>query len=136
MKKITFLVLFSLLLGVFFITPVYASVLRVGIEQEAVGLDPNIATAFASFRRIELLYNRLVTYDPSMKVVPDLAASWETPNNTTYIFHLRKNVKFHDGTEFTAKDVKFTFERILDPKTGSPAKSYLKNVKSIETFEL
>ena len=135
MKKLVCLVLFSLLLGIFFTTPNYASTLRVGIEQEAVGLDPNIVTAFASFRRIELLYNRLVTYNPSMKIIPDLAESWETPDNTTYIFHLRKGVKFHDGTELKAEDVKFTLERILDPKTGSPAKSYLKNVKSITILD-
>ncbi len=135
MKKISLLVLFSLLFGLFFVAPIYASTLRVGIEQEAVGLDPNIVTAFASFRRIELLYNRLVTYDASMKVVPDLAESWETPNNTTYIFHLRKGVKFHDGKELTAQDVKFTFDRILDPKTGSPARAYLKNVKTIEVLD-
>ncbi len=135
MKKFTFLVLLSFLLGLFFVMPVYASTLRVGIEQEAVGLDPNIVTAFASFRRIELLYNRLVTYDSSMKIVPDLAESWETPNNVTYIFHLRKDVKFHDGMDLTAQDVKFTFERVLNPKTGSPAKSYLKNVKSMDILD-
>ncbi len=124
-----FLFMFSLLVSGF----AFSSTVTIGVQQEAVGLDPNIVTAFASFQRLAILYNKLVTDDLNLKTVPDLAASWETPNNTTYIFHLRKGVKFHDGKELTSEDVKFTFERILDPKTGSPARAYLKDVESIET---
>jgi len=105
--------------------------LTLGVDEEAVGLDPNKVTAFSSFRRIDLLYNKLVTYDPDLRVVGDLAESWETPDARTYVFHLRKGVQFHDGQEMTSEDVAFTIERILDPKTGSPGRSYLDPVESV-----
>ncbi|HYM70947.1 MAG TPA: ABC transporter substrate-binding protein [bacterium] len=105
--------------------------LTMGVDQEIVGLDPNKVTAFSSFRRIDLLYNKLVTYDTGLHVVGDLATSWDTPDNRTYVFHLRPGVRFHDGTPLTADDVVFTIERVLDPKTASPARSYLDAVDSV-----
>ncbi len=105
--------------------------LTIGVDQEAVGLDPNKVTAFSSFRRIDLLYNKLVTYDPGLRVVGDLAESWDTPDARTYVFHLRKGVRFHDGAEMTSEDVVFTIERILDPQTASPGWSYLDPVDSV-----
>lgn len=113
-------------------TPTKGGNLTIGVDQEAVGLDPNLVTAFSSFARVGLMYNRLVRYDNDLDIVPDLAESWDIPDNLTYTFHLRKGIKFHDGTEMTSEDVKFTLERILDPKTGSPAASYLGPVKKIE----
>ncbi len=106
--------------------------LTIGVDQEAVGLDPNLVTAFSSVARVGLMYNRLVRYDNDLDIIPDLAESWEIPDNLTYTFHLRKGVKFHDGAELTSEDVKFTLDRILDPKTGSPALSYLAPVKKVE----
>lgn len=105
--------------------------LTMGVDQEIVGLDPNKVTAFSSFRRIDLLYNKLVTYDAGLHVVGDLATSWDTPDNRTYVFHLHPGVRFHDGTPLTADDVVFTIERVLDPKTASPARSYLDAVDTV-----
>src|SRR5579864_4236967 len=105
--------------------------LTLGVDQEVVGLDPNKVTAFSSFRRIDLLYNKLVTYDANLRVVGDLAESWDTPDARTYVFHLRKGVQFHDGQEMTADDVVFTIERILDPKTASPGRSYLDSIERV-----
>lgn len=109
-------------------------VLTIGVDQEAVGLDPHIVTSFSSHRRVDLLYNKLVRHDENLKIVPDLAESWEIPDNQTYIFNLRKGVKFHDGTEMTAKDVEFSLNRVLDPKTASPGRSYISTIKSIEVL--
>ncbi len=109
--------------------------LTIGVDQEAVGLDPTKVTAFSSFRRIDLLYNKLVTYDADLRVVGDLAESWDTPDSRTYVFHLRKGVRFHDGKEMTAEDVVFTIERILDPKTASPGRSYLDAVDSVTVID-
>ncbi|MFZ4615261.1 MAG: ABC transporter substrate-binding protein, partial [Rectinemataceae bacterium] len=110
-------------------------VLTIGVDQEAVGLDPNIVTAFSSMRRIDLLYNRLVRYDDTFAVVPDLAESWDVPDNLTYVFHLRKGVKFHNGREFTSDDVQYTLNRVLDTKTASPGRSYITVIKSIEIVD-
>ena len=62
------------------------------------------------------IYESLVTRDKDLKLVPGLAESWETPEPTRYRFKLRKNVKFHDGTPFTADDVIFSFGRIKQPQ--------------------
>ncbi len=112
-----------------------ARTLTIGVDQEAVGLDPNIVTAFSSMRRIDLMYNRLVRLDENLAVVPDLAQSWDIPDNLTYVFHLRKGVKFHNGRELTAEDVQYSLNRILDPKTASPGRSYISLVTSIDVVD-
>ena len=109
--------------------------LTIGVDQEVVGLDPHIVTAFSSFRRLDLLYNTLVKLDYNFNIVPDLADSWEIPDSLTYIFHLKKGVKFHNGRELTADDVKFSLERILDPKTVSPGRSYIIPISNIESID-
>lgn len=115
--------------------PKRGGTLVLGVEEEAIGLDPNLVTAFSSIRRVELLYNRLVRYNPSAEIVPDLAESWEATDPTTYVFRLREGVMFHDGTELDAEDVKFTLERILNPESGSPARSFLDTVDSISVLD-
>jgi peptide/nickel transport system substrate-binding protein len=115
--------------------PVQSTTLTIGVSQEAVGLDPHIVTAFSSMRRLDLLYNRLVRLDDTMNVVPDLAESWEIPDATTYVFHLRKGVKFHNGREMVAADVKYSLERVLDPATASPGRSYIASINKIEIVD-
>jgi len=148
MKKRNLFVLCTVLLVLVAVSSVFAAgvaeqapaaqkspTLTIGVSQEAVGLDPHIVTAFSSMRRLDLLYNRLVRLDDNMQVVPDLAESWEIPNNLTYIFHLRKGVKFHNGRELTADDVKYSLERVLDPATASPGRSYISTISKIEVVD-
>lgn len=108
-------------------------VLLVAKDQEAVGFDPHKVPALSSIQIYQHLYNGLVDLDNNAEIVPELATSWETPDDTTYVFHLRKGVKFHNGREMTAEDVKYSFERILDPATASIAKSYYNKIQKIET---
>ena len=75
--------------------------------------------------------NGLVKFDASMNIVPDLAKSWEIADETTYVFHLHKGITFHDGNECTAEDVKFSIERIIDPKTGSPGRDKFVRISDI-----
>jgi len=107
--------------------------LTLGVDQEVVGLDPNLVTAFSSFRRVDFLYNKLVRYNDRLEIEPDLAESWEYQDPRTITFHLRRGVKFHDGTEMTSEDVKFTLERVLDPATRSPGRSFIDVIKQVET---
>jgi len=109
-----------------------ATTLTLGVDQEVVGLDPNLVTAFSSFRRVDFLYNKLVRYNDKLEIEPDLAESWEYQDPRTITFHLRRGVKFHDGTELTSDDVKFTLERVLDPATRSPGRSFIDVVKQVE----
>ena len=67
-----------------------------------------------------------------MKVVPDLAESWDTPDPVTYVFHLRHGVKFHDGRLLTSADVKYTFDSILSGAIKTPKRGSFKLVKSVE----
>ena len=86
---------------------------------DATSLDPHNVPAAANFRIRGHVYSGLVSLDSGMSVQPDLATSWEIPDPTTYVFHLREGVMFHNGESFSADDVKFTYERILDEGTGS-----------------
>jgi peptide/nickel transport system substrate-binding protein len=103
-------------------------------NSEMVGLDPHTSPAFASKRIFELVYNTLVRFDADMNVVPELAESWEiTDDGLTITFKLHPGVKFHNGDELTADDVKFTFERILDEESGAVARSFFVGISEIET---
>ena len=67
-----------------------------------------------------LLFNGLTAHDGNDQIVPGLAETWDYDEQTyTYTFHLREGVKWHDGEPFTADDVKFTIEAIMDPERTS-----------------
>ena len=59
---------------------------------------------------------RLTAFDSGLRIVPALAERWDLPNVTTYVFHRRRDVKLHDGTEFSAEEVEYTFDIVLNPK--------------------
>lgn len=68
----------------------------------------------------KLLYSGLVSFDPHLSLVPDLAERWDiSEDGMVYTFHLRQNAKFHDGTPVTAEDVVYSWERAADPATQS-----------------
>jgi oligopeptide transport system substrate-binding protein len=67
----------------------------------------------------KLLYSGLVSFDPQLNVVPELASTWEISDGTTYTFHLRPDARFHNGRPVTAQDVIYSWERAADPKTNS-----------------
>ena len=73
----------------------------------------------------------------TLKLEPCLAESWEiSPDQLTYTFHLRHGVKWHDGQPFTADDVKFTFDKLMDPKVdAAPIRSYFTTVKSCDVID-
>jgi len=84
------------------------------------------ASALRFFPTIELLYNRLVRMDQNEKLSPELAESWQSNEAATeWTFTLRKNVTFHNGVPFTAKDVLYTINSVLDPKLESPGAAVL-----------
>jgi peptide/nickel transport system substrate-binding protein len=105
-------------------------------QADAVGLSPILTNDSVSAVVERHIYENLVKRDPTTnKLVPWLATSWDTPDATTWIFHLRQGVTFQDGTPFNAEAVKFTFERIMDPKVGAPRASLLTPVKSIDVVD-
>ncbi|HSB76376.1 MAG TPA: ABC transporter substrate-binding protein, partial [Terriglobales bacterium] len=86
------------------------------IESSPTNLDPRVGIDAQSERIDTLLFDSLVHRDQHFELRPWLAESWQTPDPKTYIFHLRHGVRFHDGRALTARDVKWTFDSILDRK--------------------
>ena len=103
------------------------------IESSPTNLDPRFATDSQSQRIDGLLFSGLLERDNQMNFHGDLAESWSTPDPLTYVFHLRRGVRFHDGRALTATDVKATFEFIMNPANKSPKRGALRMVTSIET---
>jgi peptide/nickel transport system substrate-binding protein/oligopeptide transport system substrate-binding protein len=81
-------------------------------------LDPALSTDVPTGRAVSYVFDGLTRFTPSAQVVPNLATSWELASDgVTYTFHLKHGVLFHDGTGFSAADVRHSWERVLDPKT-------------------
>jgi peptide/nickel transport system substrate-binding protein len=100
-------------------------VVTVALDQTPDNLDPRVGQNAASQRLDSLIFNSLVRKNEKSEVVPDLALNWDMPDATTYVFHLRNDVRFQDGRRLTSKDVRFTFRSILDGsirtlKSGHP----------------
>ncbi|BDG60670.1 ABC transporter substrate-binding protein [Caldinitratiruptor microaerophilus] len=89
----------------------------VGLQAEPTNLDPAQISDYNSSRAADGMFDRLVRFkDGSTELEPGLAESWDiSQDGLVYTFHLRKGVKFHDGTEFNADAVKFSIERQIDP---------------------
>lgn len=76
-------------------------------------MDPQIQASIATYRVTTQIFDRLVSLDNDMNLVPGLAESWEVEDETTTVFHLRDDVTFHNGEHMTAEDVKFSLERCI-----------------------
>jgi peptide/nickel transport system substrate-binding protein len=114
-------------------SPKKGGTLIVARAEDAKGLDPHKQTAPASLRILELIYDPLLAFDKDMRVVPNLAESWKwSDDSKTITMTLRKNVKFHNGDLLTADDVKYSFERILDEKTGAAARASLSDIDKVD----
>src|ERR1700681_1586212 len=87
-------------------------------QGDANSLDPHALNESFTNALTGLAYESLARYDKNMVFVPALAISWSATSPTTWEFNLRRDVKFQDGTPFTADDVVFSFERAKDPTSG------------------
>jgi peptide/nickel transport system substrate-binding protein len=118
-------------------TPTPGGILKVGLQADPTALDPHKQSLTAIWHVIEHIYNGLTRITtPDLTVEPGLAEGWEiSEDGTSYMFVLREGVTFHDGTPLKASDVKFTFERLVDPETASTSASELASMKSIEATD-
>ena len=112
--------------------PKRGGTLTVGNDEDAVGLDPQLSVAFASSNYFEHVYSGLLRFNAKMELEGELASAWEIPDPRTYVFKLRRGVKFHNGREMTAEDVRYSIERIRDPKNGSVLRSVYASVERVE----
>jgi peptide/nickel transport system substrate-binding protein len=102
------------------------------LDESPRNLDPRIGTDASSERLIQLIFSSLVKRSISYDIEPDLALSWEIPNPTTYIFHLRSDATFHDGRHLTARDVVFTFRSVLNGSIQTPKSGTYRLVQSVD----
>lgn len=100
-------------------------------KADAYTLDPAKHSSFSTANVLMHLYDPLVTRDEKGAFAPALALSWTNPDPLTWRFKLRQGVKFHNGEEFDAQAVKFTFDRALDPATKSPYFSRISAIKQV-----
>jgi peptide/nickel transport system substrate-binding protein len=97
---------------VFAMSPASSQTLRYANQGDLKSLDPYTLKETTTIAHHGHVYEGLVSRDKDLKIIPALAESWETPEPTRWRFHLRKNVKFHNGDSFTADDVIFSAERV------------------------
>jgi peptide/nickel transport system substrate-binding protein len=106
-----------------------------GLEVAQGNLVPFGAISQGQVDSTEMLYDGLVEWDKDLLIKPAVAESWETPDDKTWIWHLRKGVKFHDGTEITADDVKYSIElQANPPPPGIKVGSYPK-IASVDVVD-
>ena len=110
--------------------------ITIGSLADAKRLIPLLASDSASGDISGWLYNGLTKYDKNIRITGDLAESWDiTPDGLQIVFHLRKGVLWHDGIEFTADDVVFTYSTAIDPKVPTPYSSNYGPVQKVEALD-
>ena len=116
--------------------PAYGDILVEGSIGDASNLIPLLASDSTSHEIAGLVFNGLIKYDKDVKVVGDLAESWEISRDGLVItFHLRKGVRWHDGKPFTAHDVLYTYQVTVDPKTPTAYAGDFLKVKKAEVLD-
>src|SRR5688572_9667474 len=91
------------------------NVITIAVFAAPNNFDPRVGTDEVSQKAYHLLYDNLLNLDDQLRVSPGLATHWEQPDDLTFIVHLRRGVRFHDGHELTAADVAHTFNSLIDP---------------------
>ena len=110
--------------------------IRIALGTTLSQLDPAKTTIGDEYVYVHLVFNGLSRIDPDMSVKPDLAESWTVSDDLkTWTFRLRQGVKFHHGRVLDSEDVVATVKRILDPATGSRARTNLTMVETVEAVD-
>jgi peptide/nickel transport system substrate-binding protein len=102
------------------------------IESTPTNLDPRVGIDAQSERIDNLIFDDLLERGDDLNVAPGLAERWEIPDPFTYIFHLHHGVKFHDGRPLTSRDVKWTFDSLLQGKIRSTKAAVYRFVDHID----
>ncbi|MDD5089421.1 MAG: peptide-binding protein [Candidatus Wallbacteria bacterium] len=118
------------------LSPAYGDVIIETSIADAVTLNPLLYTDSASGDIIALVFNGLVRRNENLELTGKLAETWEVSSDGKIItFQLRKNVLWHDGEPFTADDVKFTYDTIMDPNTKTPSRNSFSLVQTLEVLD-
>jgi len=110
-------------------TPRRGGRLVVGLRNDLTAVNPFLRTTSTNFAIRCLAYEPLIDFDRNGKMVPALAESWKvSPDGKLYTFNLRRGVRFHNGKELTATDVKWSVEYAMEPKNAATGQVPLRNV--------
>ena len=109
--------------------------LKIAVYADATSLDPGGANDSGSQKAYNLIFDCLLTFDQNLQVIPHVATAFTSSQESkVWTFTIRKGIKFHDGSELTAEDVAFSFQRILAaPEAESQKRSSLAMIDTIET---
>ena len=106
--------------------------LKVATVDKPVNMDPGFAQLYSSLQVYQNVFNKLVYVNESGEFIPGLAKSWKQENEKTWLFDLVTDAVFHNGEPMAAKDVVFTFNRLLDPKNKLPMRVFFTPVQGVE----
>ncbi len=107
----------------------------VALEADVTTLDPHMHVNTPEFNILSHIFDHLTEIDDDANIVPWLAKSWKCePDQVTWTFYLQENVKFHNGYDLTADDVKFSLERVLNPAQKSPQAYKIRPIKEIRVI--
>ncbi len=126
----------ALILALFFLVSCSArpdpNTLVMVIESSPTNLDPRVGLDAWSERIDNLIFDDLLSRGDNLSVAPGLAETWAVPDPLTYVFHLHRGVKFHDGRPLTSRDVKWTFDSLLQGKIRSTKAAVYRFVDHID----
>src|SRR5690625_575876 len=109
--------------------------LRIALHRDPSRLEPNISQGSTSTSVQGNVYDTLVQYDETGAIVPALATEWSVEDEVEYTFHLREDVHFHNGQEFSAADVIASFDRIAAEETGATSAPTVASMASYEAVD-
>jgi peptide/nickel transport system substrate-binding protein len=112
-----------------------AETIVLALNRDQDNMDPHM-----HFQRVGILmninmYDSLLHKNTKLEYEPSLATAWKTLDDTTWEFKLRQGVKFHNGDPFSAEDVKFSFDRVIDPATKSPQYGNIRAIKEVKIID-
>jgi peptide/nickel transport system substrate-binding protein len=112
-----------------------AQTLTIGVRAGPESIDPEYTGTGTHAEAAKHIFDTLVWSGDQLQLEPGLAESWRPLDDTSWEFKLRKGVKFHDGSDFTAEDVKFSIERIPTVSGPNPTTIYVKRIKQIKIID-
>ena len=116
-------------------TPSTAQTLTIGVRSGPDSIDPHFTATGTHAEALKHVFDTLTWSGDGLEIEPRLAESWKAVDNTTWEFKLRRGVKFHDGSDFTAEDVKFSIERIPLVTGPNPLTIYVRRVQQTQIVD-
>ncbi|MBL8704526.1 MAG: ABC transporter substrate-binding protein [Rhodospirillales bacterium] len=137
MNKLNYGIAAAVLAGVLAVgsTGSMAQTLTIGVRAGPESIDPHFTATGTHAEALKHVFDTLTWSGPGLEIQPRLAESWKAVSADTWEFKLRKGVKFHDGSDFTAQDVKFSIERIPVVTGPNPLTIYVRRVQSTEIVD-